>query len=145
MTGDDGQDRAYGQLGGDTITGNGGEDYLIGDLGAITPGTPTGTWPGGAPKYEVRLEITPDNGGVDTIDGGLADDHLFGGAANDVMSGQSGDDYMEGNGGQDSMYGYAVGVDTLQPGETDQDDMIGGTSNWTRPSVPVWRVPMSAR
>src|SRR5207342_673183 len=80
ITGDDGQDRAYGQLGGDTINGNAGEDYLIGDLGAITPGTPTGTWPGGAPMYEVRLEITPDNGGIDTIDGGLADDHLFGGA-----------------------------------------------------------------
>src|SRR6185369_11267189 len=105
----------------------------------ITPGIATGTWPGGAPQYEVRLEITPDKGGVDTMDGGLADDHLFGGAAGDVMSGQSGDDYMEGNGGQDSMFGYAAGVDTLLLGESDQDDMIGGTSNWTRPGNPLAR------
>ena len=135
ITGDAGQDRAFGQLGADIIWGNDGEDYVVGDLGTITPGLPTGTWPGGAPKYEVRLEITPDNGGADAIDGGAANDHLFGGAAGDTMSGQLGDDYMEGNGGQDSMFGLALGIDATPFGTTDQDDMIGGSSSWTRPGT----------
>jgi Ca2+-binding RTX toxin-like protein len=138
ILGGNGKDRLYGQLGDDTVNGDADQDYAIGDLGSITPGVATAFWPGGAPNYEVRLEITPDAGGVDTIDGGTANDHLFGGAADDVMRGQLGDDYMEGNGGQDSMYGWAPGEDTLLApdnltGNTDEDDMIGGSSNWTRP------------
>lgn len=133
LHGNAGQDRIYGQLGADTITGDADQDYAIGDLGAITPAAPTGTWPGGAPIYTVRLQLVPDSGGIDTIDGGVADDHLYGGAANDVMTGGSGDDVMEGNGGRDSMYGWASGQDTLPGGLTDQDDMIGGSSAATRP------------
>jgi Ca2+-binding RTX toxin-like protein len=147
IAGDDGQDRLYGQLGGDTIDGNADEDYAVGDLGFVTPGDPLGTWPGGAPKYDVSLQLSPDLGGVDTIDGGDADDHLFGGAANDVIRGLAGDDYAEGNGGQDSIYGFNATIDdgVAQPSDAtdqasaltqgDEDDLIGGSSNWTRPGV----------
>ena len=137
ISGDAGSDRLYGQLGADTITGDADQDYAIGDLGAITPGLATEFWPGGAPKYVVRLQLAPDTGGADDIDGGTADDHLFGGAAADVIRGQVGDDYIEGNGGQDSIYGLAPGADTLDAGQTDQDDLIGGSSSWTRPDAGV--------
>lgn len=135
--GDDGQDRLYGQLGGDQMHGNADEDYLIGDLGAVTPGAPVGVWPGGAPEYEVRLTLAPDligdgdpDLGADTMSGGSGDDHMFGVAGNDVMQGDVGDDYMEGNAGSDSMYGQGPDMMTS---ESDEDDMIGGSSSWTRP------------
>ncbi|MEO6651208.1 MAG: hypothetical protein ABIP17_00950 [Ilumatobacteraceae bacterium] len=135
--GNDGQDRLYGQLGGDAMFGDDGEDYLVGDLGFITPGLPAGFWPGGAPKYEVNLNVPgPDVvgfgdplSGADTMQGNAADDHMFGGVGDDVMQGNENDDYMEGNGGRDSMYGFAPEAVNTGP---DQDDMIGGSSNWTR-------------
>ena len=131
--GDAGQDRIYGQLGGDDLFGDADEDYVVGDLGFITPGSPSGFWPGGAPKYNVALSLAPEVGDVDDIQGGSHDDHLFGVAGGDSMQGGAGDDYMEGNGGVDSMYGCAS-IDTT--GGSDQDDMIGGSSSWTRPNGP---------
>jgi Ca2+-binding RTX toxin-like protein len=141
VRGNDGQDRLYGQLGGDNIQGDANEDYLVGDLGFVTPGAPNGVWPGGAPKYDVSLALAPDlvgtgdpAAGADTLFGNDADDHLFGGVGNDTVEGDAGDDYMEGNGGQDRMFGFALNGTALG---TDQDDMIGGTSAWTRPGSVV--------
>ncbi len=120
--GDAGQDRIYGQLGGDDLFGDADEDYVVGDLGFITPGSPSGFWPGGAPKYNVALSLAPEVGDVDDIQGGSHDDHLFGVAGGDSMQGGAGDDYMEGNGGVDSMYGDAsVGHDRrLRPRRHDR-------------------------
>ena len=132
VNGDADQDRMYGQLGGDQLFGDADEDYVLGDLGFVTPGSPNGFWPGGAPDYDVSLELAPDLGGSDTIEGGAADDHLFGGAAVDTVEGGTGDDYIEGNGGSDELYGLAPDETTTEP---DQDDMIGGSSSWTRPTV----------
>ena len=131
--GDAGQDRIYGQLGGDDLFGDADQDYVVGDLGFITPGSPTGVWPGGAPKYDGHALAHSGRRWVDDIQGGSHDDHLFGVAGGDVMQGGAGDDYMEGNGGIDSMYGYVPDETTTG---SDQDDMIGGSSSWTRPTGP---------
>lgn len=139
ITGDGNDDRIYGHLGGDTIDGNTGHDYVVGDMGSITPGTPTGAWPGGAPIYAVAL-VDADKGGVDTVKGGDGNDHVYAGAAGDTVEGNAGDDYVEGNGGDDSIYGFNATVDdgVVQASDTadrltmslvgDQDDLIGGSS-----------------
>ncbi|MBW3668521.1 MAG: hypothetical protein KY443_04835 [Actinobacteria bacterium] len=139
ITGDGHDDRIYGHLGGDTIDGNTGHDYVVGDMGSITPGTRTGTWPGGAPIYSVAL-VDADKGGVDIVKGGDGNDHVYAGAAGDNVEGNAGDDYVEGNGGNDSIYGFNATVDdgVVQPSDSadrltmtlvgDQDDLIGGSS-----------------
>ncbi|MEO6570140.1 MAG: hypothetical protein ABIO83_01190 [Ilumatobacteraceae bacterium] len=147
ISGDGGQDRLYGQLGSDSMWGGDDEDYLLGDLGSIAA-SPSKTWPGGAPDYDVDLDAPgPDlagmgevGSGADEMYGDADDDHMFGGTGNDVMRGNGGDDYLEGNGGSDEMYGFAPelinGGDGDAGLDTDQDDMIGGSSAWTR-SDPV--------
>jgi len=149
MRGSSGQDQMYGELGSDTMTGDADQDYLLGDLGAITaPTSGPATWPGGAPNHKVAL-ISPNSGSADVIYGGSTDDHAYGGAADDTLQGGAGDDYLEGNGGQDSMYGLSDDIDgstcsagvsafdcaqaaqassDITAGATDQDDMIGGSS-----------------
>ena len=71
-------DRMYGELGNDVMTGDDGPDYMLGDQGTIVP--TGGNFPGGAPKATVDL-IDANLGGTDTMDGGMADDHMYGGAA----------------------------------------------------------------
>ncbi|MDQ3963550.1 MAG: hypothetical protein M3277_06520 [Actinomycetota bacterium] len=138
-------DRMFGNLGGDFMYGQDGPDYMLGDSGTISESAAAegpAIWPGGAPNRDVVLGLgsdtdeTPNHGGIDTMDGGTADDHMWGGAANDIMSGGFDDDYMEGNNGQDRMFGASTtaddgieqasdGLDDLFDGE---DDMIGGSS-----------------
>jgi Ca2+-binding RTX toxin-like protein len=126
-------DRMFGDLGDDTMQGNDGADFMLGDLGSVS--LDGGTEPGGAPKATPVLEDA-NTGGIDTMDGGSADDHMYGGASNDIMSGGFADDHMEGNGGQDSMYGASKTANDGASQPTDaldalfdgQDDMIGGSS-----------------
>jgi Ca2+-binding RTX toxin-like protein len=136
--GDAGEDRIYGQLGGDDLYGDADGDYLVGDLGVISalPDAALPEWPGGAPNYDVDLDapgpevVAADDasGGLDDIRGGTGDDHLFGGVGPDVMRGNLDDDYMEGNSGIDEMYGNVPDSEAT----ADEDDMIGGSSSWTR-------------
>jgi len=137
-------DRMFGNLGADTMFGEGGPDYMLGDSGTIseTPGNPA-IYPGGAPNRDVVLGLgadvdeTPNHGGIDTMDGGPANDHMWGGAAADIMSGGYADDYMEGNNGKDSMYGASTtaddgieqAADALDQLFDGEDDMIGGSSH----------------
>ena len=94
--------------------------------------TGTGVNPGGSPKLVAELE-EPSLGGIDTISGGLGDDHAYGGAAGDLMSGGLGDDYLEGNEGADTADGLeaspSASTIALAIATSDDDDIIGGSSS----------------
>ena len=122
--GDAGQDRIYGQLGNDDIYGDAGEDYVVGDLGFITPGSPTGFWPGGAPKYEVALSVHSQNRRCRRHRRRCRDDHLFGGAANDVNQADPATTTSKATAARLDVRRPSAG----RPAASDEDDLIGGSS-----------------
>ncbi|MDG6774595.1 VWA domain-containing protein, partial [Thiomicrorhabdus sp. ZW0627] len=54
--------------------------------------------------------VREDQGGNDTLDGGVGDDLLYGGAGNDILIGGEGDDILIGGTGNDTLTG-GLGVD----------------------------------
>ncbi|MCX6399965.1 MAG: calcium-binding protein [Propionibacteriales bacterium] len=120
---------AIGQAdGGDTLTGNAGQDVLLGDNASLT--RPVALLPGLTPLTTNRvvaqraiapydLGDAPTNGtsGADTMSGGPDNDLLLGQGGNDRADGGTEADYVEG--GQDS---------DLVLGDAGHDDLAGGSS-----------------
>jgi Ca2+-binding RTX toxin-like protein len=106
---------------GDTLNGDAGADYMLGDNGNLVHPLDSGKWARAqadnsflrTPTLLDRLTI----GGGDTMSGGADNDRMWGEVGNDTMSGNGGDDYMEGN----------IASDVMAGGSND-DDIIGGTS-----------------
>ncbi|HEX2927589.1 MAG TPA: calcium-binding protein, partial [Ruminiclostridium sp.] len=91
-------DKLYGGLGNDTITGYSGDDLLYGDAG------------------NDKLYGSTGN---DTLTGGAGDDKLYGQEGNDTLDGGTGTDYLEGNYGNDTyIFGKGYGQDTISDYDT---------------------------
>ena len=135
ITGDDGDDIVIGGAAGDTIAGNLGNDLLLGDEGTITlqggvlmavVSTNAGT--GGVDG------ITGDEGN-DTIVGGAYGDTLQGGVGNDLILGDSGSIDYVGGGAVDGIVNQvlstseSVGGDDVISGGEGADTIVGGAGN----------------
>jgi Ca2+-binding RTX toxin-like protein len=110
---------------GDTIHGNDGVDYVVGDNAELTRQSPPAIV-----LYDLDNAddgLTPDAAysGDDTLFGDAGADILYGQGANDTMSGGAGDDYMEGNTGKDTLNGDA-GLDDMLGGSGHDDGGQGG-------------------
>ena len=106
LSGDAGNNEILGYDGADRIDGREGDDSLVGGAG-------NDTLIGGT--------------GQDILWGGTGSDSLEGGAGNDTLGGEAGDDFLDGGDGVDSIVGGA-GADTLLGG-AGNDTLEGGTGN----------------
>lgn len=105
----------------DNLSGDGGDDVILGDNGT----TPT------ALSLFVTLLDAPAPGsngpsgvaGGDTIVGGSGDDRLFGQGGDDTVFGEAGIDVLEGDAGTDGLSG-GEGDDVLTGGSSSQDGVI---------------------
>jgi Ca2+-binding RTX toxin-like protein len=120
--GGDGQDRLYGEGGGDTmpvistnnlLDGGPGEDSLF--MSAFNPSTTIQTMYGGADDDLLSGYI-----GTEMMHGGAGNDELWGYEGNDELYGDEGDDILYGN----DRDGFFLGVWTL-----DNDLLEGGDGN----------------
>ena len=98
ITGDDGENTIVGRAGDDTLSGGGDDDRIYGNDGddIIRGGT-----------NEDRLF---GGDGDDTIYGGSNDDVIFGGAGNDTLIGDGGHDHLYGDEGR-NVYTGGAGAD----------------------------------
>ena len=119
-----GDDVRFADGDGDTVTGTGEEEVLIGGAGndTIRGKSDEDMLLGGAGDDNLRGEDGRDfldgGAGMDTLDGGKHDDYLDGGAGDDVLDGGRHDDVLVGG----------AGNDTLDGGD-DEDFLIGGAGN----------------
>ena len=107
FTGTDGPDSYWGPVDDDSITGLGGDDFLVGDP------TPYGP------------------GGNDSLSGDDGDDRVYGASGDDAVSGGSGDDHVSGSLGSDVVAG-GDGDDNVSEGppfDTDTDIAYGGAGD----------------
>jgi Ca2+-binding RTX toxin-like protein len=107
FTGTDGPDTYWGPVDNDSITGLGGDDFLVGDP------TPYGP------------------GGNDSLSGDDGDDRVYGASGDDAVSGGSGDDHVSGSLGSDIVSG-GDGDDNVSEGppyDTDTDIAYGGAGD----------------
>jgi Ca2+-binding RTX toxin-like protein len=107
FTGTDGPDTYWGPVDDDSITGLGGDDFLVGDP------TPYGP------------------GGNDFMSGGDGDDRAYGASGDDFVSGGPGDDHVSGSLGSDIVSG-GDGNDNVSEGppfDTDTDIIFGGAGD----------------
>lgn len=126
-------DRAFGALGDDWMSGGGGNDTMQGQVGRdimlggsgndrLNGNVDDDTLIGGGGNDTLEGEKGIDllNGGVgfDKLWGGDGNDRLLGGANNDYLNAGLGDDWLQGDAGNDKLLGGA-GADTL----------IGGAGN----------------
>ncbi|RRJ84508.1 hypothetical protein [Aestuariirhabdus litorea] len=137
LSGQEGDDLLIGGLesdlmgggsGDDLIYGGGGSDYLFGDR----------DWAMANPEWSIEyrgrdVTIIGDHQGDtsrivpgnDQIWGGGGSDYIWGGEGNDLLLGQAGNDYLGGEAGDDSLLGGA-GDDTLHGG-AGNDLLVGGS------------------
>lgn len=108
LTGDGADNRLVGLEGNDMVSGGGGDDFVLGDGGNDT-------------LY--------GDAGEDSISGGDGDDALYGGSGTDVLDGGAGNDGAFGAEGDDSLIG-GLGIDTLDGGDGN-DVLRGGDGNDT--------------
>jgi Ca2+-binding RTX toxin-like protein len=108
LIGRGGNDKLYGNEGDDVIKSNGGNDKLYGGEGN---------------------DYLNAGSGNDKAYGQDGDDRLYGGSGNDKLYGQEGDDYINAGSGNDKAYGHA-GNDTLIGGGGN-DKLYGGEGNDT--------------
>jgi len=122
-----GTDNSPAASGGDSMNGDAGRDYMLGDEGTLT-----------RDGSSVAVSPTGSFAGNDTMNGGDGDDFMWGQGGLDAMNGDANDDEMRGgaevdtmngNGGDDEMYGE-LGAD-LMHGNADNDLMRGGPQNDT--------------
>ncbi len=129
---------AAGESGSDLISGNGGNDILLGQdngtqngafdsaaadaygfeggVAGPTPDCQTATGgPGSGTLTGTEENPNGDNDGDDLPD--LNDPQCRSSAPGDTINGEDGQDYIEGNSGSDNLYG-----------NNDEDDVIGGSS-----------------
>ena len=118
--------------GNDRMNGGDGNDILIGDFGVIgqTDGTNRLLSTGNVTTIATRR---PDQGGNDSLNGGLGNDILLGGAGNDVlfsgdMSGLTGDNIVIGDAGSVRFDGAGalLQVGTSDPAFGGDDQLFGG-------------------
>src|SRR5262249_6286987 len=111
---------------GDTINGGAAADVIVGDNGTIS--RPGGNDPEDASSVKRAVAIfdvnDPSVGGVDTIDGDLANDQIWGGNAGDNISGGQGNDRIEGNDGADTVNG-GTGDDRIAGGSGSRATLLG--------------------
>jgi Ca2+-binding RTX toxin-like protein len=86
LIGNGGQNFLFGDLGNDTLKGGGGDDWLFGQWGN---------------------DIVKGGDGEDGVYGEDGNDSLFGGADNDMLFGGSGNDVLNGGAGYDELSGGA--------------------------------------
>lgn len=113
--------------GDDVLSGDAGEDVVLGDNGALTrpvvnllPGPLTANRVSAArviAPYDLGDGPTAGTSGADRISGGTQNDVLLGQGGNDLADGGAGADYAEGGQGSD-----------LVLGGTEDDDVVGGSS-----------------
>jgi Ca2+-binding RTX toxin-like protein len=107
FTGTDGPDTYWGPVDDDSITGLGGNDFLVGDP------TPYGA------------------GGDDLVSGGAGDDRAYGASGDDSVSGGAGDDDISGSLGSDMVAG-GDGDDNVSEGppfDASTDIVFGGAGD----------------
>jgi Ca2+-binding RTX toxin-like protein len=125
--------------GGDTLSGDAGEDVVLGDNGSLTRPTSTSLLTGGltallgtsltSNRVAVPRAIAPYDLGDDPVAGTSGADTITGGAANDVLLGQGGNDQADGGSEADYVEG---GQDAdLVIGGSEDDDVVGGSSATT--------------
>ena len=130
ITGDSGDDIILGGSSGDTLSGEAGMDILIGDNGQITrDGSHTIT----------RIETTVSGtGGNDTLQGDEGNDILLGGAEEDTVNGHEGDDVLLGDNGfvlrnsasnDVESTDFNDGADDVLAGQAGLDILIGGSND----------------
>ena len=113
-----------------TISGTAGSEYISGDLaGDVIAGNQGNDTIKGAAGDDFLLGNTEDDlvvgdSGADSIYGGRNNDFLLGNVGNDVVYGDLGNDWLFGGQGQDTLYG-GEGDDTLS-GDRGADMLIGG-------------------
>ncbi|WP_334163831.1 FG-GAP-like repeat-containing protein [Phenylobacterium sp.] len=113
----EGNERAFGGAGGDTLSGLGGMDYLRGEDGddSISGGD--------------GFDDVHGNAGNDTVSGGAGGDWVVGGKDDDRLSGDDGDDVVYGNLGNDTQFG-GDGVDWVRGGQGDDVLDAGAGDDW---------------
>jgi Ca2+-binding RTX toxin-like protein len=107
FTGTDGPDTYWGPVDNDSITGLGGNDFLVGDP------TPYGA------------------GGDDLVSGGAGDDRAYGASGDDSVSGGTGNDDISGSLGSDVVAG-GDGDDNVSEGppfDASTDVVFGGAGD----------------
>lgn len=113
--------------GGDVLTGNAGEDVVLGDNGALLrSGTSD---PLTIHRVAVQRLIAPHDLGDAPASGTSGADTITGGADNDVLLGQGGDDQVDGGAEADYAEG-GQGSDLVLGGSHD-DEVVGGSAATT--------------
>ncbi|MEM7457460.1 MAG: GEVED domain-containing protein [Planctomycetota bacterium] len=107
----------YGDQGGDTITGTGGEDFIQGNTGN---------------------DNIFGNGGDDLLFGNSGNDKVVGNDGDDVISGGSGDDRLFGHRGDDVILGGS-GADQIW-GQSGGDLLVGNTSIFDNDYMALERI-----
>ncbi|MEM7771898.1 MAG: calcium-binding protein [Cyanobacteria bacterium P01_A01_bin.37] len=122
LFGDAGDDVMRGRTGNDRMRGGGGDDDMFGDRGNdnINGGAGDDIIRGGAGRDIINGAKGDDvifgNGRVDDINGGSGDDVIVGGRGNDELTGGSGEDvfaYRRVADGVDTITDFTVGEDLL--------------------------------
>lgn len=107
FTGTDGPDTYWGPVDDDSVTGLGGDDFLVGD--------PTPYGPGGN-------DFMSGDDGDDRVYGASGDDNVSGGQGDDHVSGSLGSDIVDGGDGNDN-------VSDGPPFDTGTDIAFGGAGD----------------
>ncbi len=123
LTGGEGDDYLYGEIGGDFLFGGDGNDQLHGDR-------PAGI-------YRSFESVLPDGTIIETdrfvsevLDPSLSgDDRLYGGAGNDKLFGDAGNDKLFGGDDDDVLLGDNADYDSLAPKDHGDDYLSGGAGN----------------
>jgi Ca2+-binding RTX toxin-like protein len=105
----------------DVMRGNGDDDTMLGDNGAVTrPLNGSGAWTKHSGSgFEIFVRSTTMNETPED-DAAAGNDFMLGNDGHDDMFGQRRDDYMQGNGGEDAMVGDLGNI---------TDSIVGGTGS----------------
>jgi Ca2+-binding RTX toxin-like protein/acetolactate synthase small subunit len=105
-------------LGGDNLSGNEGDDIILGDNAYITRN---------ALDVVEQIEVLfPDQGGDDIIAGNDGNDIILGGFANDAIQGNLGNDIIFGDNGKVTRAnGVVTRIETTNPTNGGNDDIQG--------------------
>ena len=137
-----GDDTIYGNARNNVLTGNGGNDFIYGDVDSLHRGVSDDILYGGSGSDVLYGEDAVLLDGVfegnDALYGGTGSDVLYGGTGHDTLYGGSGGDVLYGGDGNDMLYG-GTGSDVLYGGEGNnifysaggQNTLVGGNRSDT--------------
>ncbi len=135
ITGDGGNDLILGNEGYDDLSGNNGNDTIYGRSGNdIINGNEGDDYISGGSGNDTIIagegnDIIYGNNGVDVIDGAEGNDYIYGGAGDDVITAGDGNDYIYGGSGNNTI-SADQGDDYIVGGE-DYDNIDGGDGDDT--------------